>query len=391
MTLFIDIGHNHAPADIGASSEGETIYTNEDKFVESVGYAIKKLCDKAKIKAYAYKGTGKSVTENDSLDQRIKKANSLQATFYLSLHVNAFSDPLANGSEVFDGGVVSKSIASAIQKALVGLGFRDRKIKAGKKLRVIKETNMPAVLVEHYFLTNKDDVALAMDIGVEKFAQVIFDCVKVLFEPEEDKLVTPVASKATSSSKLTLEQYISEGSGNTTGVDRISNLILERIDKSSLVYVTHPRFEAGENCDPYFQPKVAQAIYNALDLAPNWNIICNSAFRTPIRQFVLRQYFERGLGGITAAAMPGRGGAHVIGCAMDLENWQLWKNFLIKQGWKWLGMGDVVHFEIRVISGLEIEAIKITQKIINQETGSNLTIDGLWGDKTSAAALKLIL
>ena len=388
--LFIDFGHNHAPADIGASSEGETIYTVEDKFVENVGYAIKKLCDKAKIKAYAYKGAGKSATVNDSLDQRIKKANSLQATFYLSLHVNAFSDPLANGSEVFYGGVVSKSIASAIQKALVGLGFRDRKIKSGKKLRVIKETTMPAVLVEHYFLTNKDDVALAMEIGVEKFAQVIFDCVKVLFEPE-DKTIAPATPKATSTSKLTLEQYISKGSGNTTGVDRISDLILSRIDKSSLVYVTHPRFDAGENCDPYFQPKVAQAIYNALDLAPNWVMTCNSAFRTPIRQFVLRQYFERGLGGITAAAMPGRGGAHVIGCAMDLQNWQLWKNFLIKQGWKWLGMSDAVHFEIRVVSGLEVAAIKITQQIINQETGSNLVVDGLWGDKTTAAALKLIL
>jgi hypothetical protein len=118
---------------------------------------------------------------------------------------------------------------------------------------------------------------------------------------------------------------------------------------------------------------------------------CNSAFRTPIRQFVLRQYFERGLGGITAAALPGRGGAHVIGCAVDLENWQLWKNFLIKQGWKWLGMSDAVHFEIRVVSGLEVAAIKATQRIINEETGSNLVVDGLWGNKTTQAALKLTL
>ena len=124
--LFLDPGHNFPDGDTGASSPGETIYTVEDEFVLNLAYAIKKLCDKAKIKAYVWKGSGKSVTENDSLDQRIKKANSLNATFYLSLHVNAFSDPLSNGAEVFYGGVVSKSFASAIQKALVGLGFSDR-------------------------------------------------------------------------------------------------------------------------------------------------------------------------------------------------------------------------------------------------------------------------
>lgn len=56
-------------------------------------------------------------------------------------------------------------------------GFRNRGIKNGTSLYVIKNTNSPAMLVELFFLDNQIDQTLYKKLGAKAIAQAIADAI----------------------------------------------------------------------------------------------------------------------------------------------------------------------------------------------------------------------
>ena len=92
-----------------------------------------------------------------SLDSRCKAANNAGADLFISLHANAYGTGWndANGWEVYynTGSTKGKTLADAIHARSKVLCLTDRGVKAGDWY-VIKYTSMPAVLVEHEFMTN---------------------------------------------------------------------------------------------------------------------------------------------------------------------------------------------------------------------------------------------
>ncbi|MDD4564757.1 MAG: N-acetylmuramoyl-L-alanine amidase [Eubacteriales bacterium] len=92
-----------------------------------------------------------------SLDSRCKAANSTGADLFISIHANAFGDGwnAANGWEIYHypGSVKGKPLADAIHARSKLLGLTDRGVKASD-FTVIAKTIMPAVLIEHEFMTN---------------------------------------------------------------------------------------------------------------------------------------------------------------------------------------------------------------------------------------------
>jgi N-acetylmuramoyl-L-alanine amidase len=93
-------------------------------------------------------------------------ANKSGADVFVSLHANAAgtgkSWNSSNGWEiyVYKKGSYSEGLAKAIQKySIPASGLADRGLKA-ERFYVIRNVNMPAVLVEHGFYTNKNEVAL---------------------------------------------------------------------------------------------------------------------------------------------------------------------------------------------------------------------------------------
>ena len=82
-----------------------------------------------------------------------------RSDLFVSLHFNAFSKPSANGTEtwIFSNNSTAKPKAQSILKELCDLGYRNRGVKVGE-FAVLRHTNMPAVLVEIAFITNKDDM-----------------------------------------------------------------------------------------------------------------------------------------------------------------------------------------------------------------------------------------
>lgn len=95
------------------------------------------------------------------LYERAKMANDWNADVFISIHNNAFFDKNTNGTMTFfyTGSYKGKEYAKIIQADLIkNLGSRDIGVRS-ENFVVIKETKMPAVLVEIGCLTNDEERA----------------------------------------------------------------------------------------------------------------------------------------------------------------------------------------------------------------------------------------
>jgi hypothetical protein len=93
-------------------------------------------------------------------------ANTANARFFLSVHLNGFSDPSVNGTETFalSPGGQGELLARAVQRSLVpALGLRDRDVKFNNSWVVLRDTRMPAILAEPSFITNRDEESRLRD------------------------------------------------------------------------------------------------------------------------------------------------------------------------------------------------------------------------------------
>ena len=99
-------------------------------------------------------------TEIESLDpsERARRANAMQADLFVSLHLNAHGAPGAEGVTTFffGGSRAGEALAERLQSELVTLGLKNCRSHA-RSYPVLRETRMPAVLVEPGFITHPDD------------------------------------------------------------------------------------------------------------------------------------------------------------------------------------------------------------------------------------------
>lgn len=103
--------------------------------------------------------------EDVPLSQRVKTANQAKADIFVSVHANASSGSWgsAEGIETyyFEGSQKSKLLAQIVHQWLLkGTKLKDRGLKRGNHLYVIKNTKMPAVLVECGFMDNLKEAEL---------------------------------------------------------------------------------------------------------------------------------------------------------------------------------------------------------------------------------------
>ncbi|GAB6169393.1 hypothetical protein JCM1393_18530 [Clostridium carnis] len=93
-----------------------------------------------------------------NLSERVKIANGWNADYFVSFHMNSFVDKYVTGSEVFvfEKGHKSESLAKFIKDELTSnLKSKDRGIKEAN-YTILRETNMPAVIIEADFLSNEN-------------------------------------------------------------------------------------------------------------------------------------------------------------------------------------------------------------------------------------------
>lgn len=128
-----------------------------------------------------------------SLPARYNLANEVNADLFISIHVNSYpysSNP--NGTETYystkntnknDWGITSKSFATKMQNAIQPIiGRTNRGVKSAN-YAVLYHTNMPAILIETAFASNKQDAAILKNSNkIAQIGQAIYEVTAEAFE-----------------------------------------------------------------------------------------------------------------------------------------------------------------------------------------------------------------
>lgn len=123
-----------------------------------------------------------------SLQARCELANSVEADFFISIHNNAYYSQF-NGTETLyfqdedRPGLNSVELAEILQNNVVNaIGLYNRKKRASNMLYVLKNTDMPAVLLEGGFLTSAIDIQVIKQESAQKnIALAIYKTIKETF------------------------------------------------------------------------------------------------------------------------------------------------------------------------------------------------------------------
>lgn len=135
--------------------------------------AVVKYLD-AELKRCGFRTILVAPTDADTpLETRVAIANNAKADLYVSVHANANTAKWGTwgGTETYTYGLNGEShrIGKIIHKYLMqGTPLRDRGVKDGSHLYVVKYTTMPAVLVECAFMDNLEEAKLLLSDAFRK-------------------------------------------------------------------------------------------------------------------------------------------------------------------------------------------------------------------------------
>lgn len=157
MDIIIDAGHNKFTA--GKRSFDNSFFEYEFNF--DVATKIKRHLDRHSVNSMVLV----SEKQNSKLEigERLAIIQKEKPKIVVSIHANAFGSDwnTANGWEIYSYRNKGESykLAQAIEKhSIPFLGLRNRGIKGNSVSSIVDSTTMPAVLVEHGFYTNREEV-----------------------------------------------------------------------------------------------------------------------------------------------------------------------------------------------------------------------------------------
>ena len=94
-----------------------------------------------------------------SLPNKYKKANNENCDYFISIHLNSATNSSAKGCEVwlYNENIKLKNLANNLCNNLsTKMDTPNRGVKYSKNLSVLKNTKMPALLIEIDFISNKE-------------------------------------------------------------------------------------------------------------------------------------------------------------------------------------------------------------------------------------------
>ena len=164
MKWYLDLGH------VGKDSGSVGDYNQqESNLFLKIGMIIKESLEKHNQQVITTRQDDKYY----SLDYRSKKANENKCDYFVSIHMNAATNKLAKGCEVwvYDEKskvyTLSKNICTNLSMAINTL---NRGVKVSKKFSVLRKTKMPALLIEIDFISNP---SVESNLASEKYIKDI--------------------------------------------------------------------------------------------------------------------------------------------------------------------------------------------------------------------------
>lgn len=179
LIVVLDPGHDASHAGAHGNGLGE-----EELTLKIAQYCKEELERYSGVTVYMTRTTAACAFGGDNkncLESRVKYAQSVGADVFVSLHIDAFDNPAINGTEVYYPNAnynsqvhqEGKELANDILEQLVALGLNNRGAKPwncqedrypdgslADYLSVIRNSKLagiPAVLVEHGFISNASD------------------------------------------------------------------------------------------------------------------------------------------------------------------------------------------------------------------------------------------
>lgn len=163
MKIVINAGHTKYGTGTGANG-----YLNESTETRKIAYELLKLLADSKHEAIP------AVFDRSSnnLKEAVTLAND--ADLFVSIHLNAGG---GSGCEAYTwrGQQVEQAVKAC--SYLKKLGFKNRGVKDGSTLYVIKNTKCTAILIEVCFVDNKADAELFKQIGYSNIAKAIYSAI----------------------------------------------------------------------------------------------------------------------------------------------------------------------------------------------------------------------
>ncbi len=188
-TIVIDVGHGGT--DRGA--RGHVPYCEEKKICLLTARLVKQYLDQLGYHVVMTRNTDDFI----SLPKRVEIAIQAQANIFVSVHFNSSRSTEAQGIEVFfhdskenrNRTSASRKLAeSVLSRVIRRTSATSRGVKKGN-FYVIRETDMPAILVEGGFISNPDErVLLKSRDYQEKIARGVADGIDHYFKARWKKV-----------------------------------------------------------------------------------------------------------------------------------------------------------------------------------------------------------
>ena len=180
MTICLDPGH-------GGSDSGATAFgAKESDLTLKIAQYCKEELSKYDVNVVMTRTTDTRLSEEAAMDlkNRVEVAKKAGASYFISIHINSAANSAAKGAEVYYPNTSGnknlssngQNLAKAIQKQLTALGLYDRGIKIRNYtdgttssnpnssdqdyygvIRYAKQANITGLIVEHCFISNKDE------------------------------------------------------------------------------------------------------------------------------------------------------------------------------------------------------------------------------------------
>lgn len=177
MHYFIDAGHNSPPGDTGAVG-----LAVEDKLTVELADRIVALLTRQGHQVSRSLPT-RAADLTTSLKARVAIANKAKADRYISLHFNKFlpagkTTDRAMGAEIYVASAAGRQMALPVMDEISKLGFavHDAPGASGVKNEdyyVLVHSDMPAMLIESFFLDSTADFAIFRRLGMDLLARAI--------------------------------------------------------------------------------------------------------------------------------------------------------------------------------------------------------------------------
>lgn len=164
MRIALDLGHG-----VGRD-RGAVGLISEEEIINSVGNRVSSLLKSLGHKVIEVRPCIGIVSLLQSLHHRTISSNSFRADMYIGIHAEV---GMEEGSEIytFRGKLLPEAIN--ILENLSSLGFRNRGIKDGAHLYVIKYTEAKAMIIKICSIMSNQDIQNYLKVTADRIAEAI--------------------------------------------------------------------------------------------------------------------------------------------------------------------------------------------------------------------------